>query len=427
MGYRIPRRHDENHGIRSVIPVDNGTISHVMIPCFYEIEDHPYPHHHRMMHDHIGWPEPTAPDWSCQIPDMPGPFPHPHMSLEEQGYNSVQVSMIDQPEGFGITGQIDGDMVRLIISANCESAQTECVDVRFAAYISGNAPDGDGDGVESPLMDLVCKGIVHIIAGPTSESSQWVTPTVEERIEETITDYVNELIEDIEHDMAIPEGGTTGQVLAKSSDDDYDFDWIDVSAVSSDTAYELVREGDTITLVGSDESESSVSATKVSAHVGSDDYSAGDLRLVGGTGISLSTTGDDDVRDVTISLGDLDPSLGYYQNSGTYKITVENIDSALNGPRITIPPGTYVFVGNWTFGTGERAGSRNLEISFRSGATGAFWGERTRIYAAASNYAMLNLAAIRSFSAETTVYLAGSSTMKTKTAEHAWITALKLR
>lgn len=429
MGYRRPRRHDENHGIRSVIPVDNGTITHLAVPCFYEVEGHPYPHPHRLMHDHIGWPAPDSPDWSSQVPDMPGhDWHHDHVDLRSQGYDSVQVSIVDQPEGLSITGQIDGDMVRLTIAANCEEAQTECIDVRFAAYISGNAPDGNEDGVESPLMDLVCKGIVHIIAGPTAESSQWVIPTVSEMIEESILRHVDEEIERIKEGMDIPAGGTTGQVLSKSSNDDYDYEWVTPGGGGSiDTAYELTRSGVNVTLIGADSSESSVQASQVSAKIGAEDKTAGSVRLVGGTGIALSTDGDDESRDVTISLGQLDPLLGYYQHSGSYSIVNANIDSPVNGPHITIPAGTYVFVGNWIFGTGKSTGGRNIDVGFRSGPTGAYWGEHVRIYAGANNYAALNVSAIRSFDSETTVYLAGSSSMQTKTAERAWITALKLR
>lgn len=426
MGYRRPRRHDENHGIRSVIPVDNGTITHVMIPCFYEMDGHIYPH--RVIHDHFGWPAPDAPDDSCQLPDVPDwmELPEP-VDLEEEGYDAVQVSFVDQPDGLNVTGQIDDNIVRLTISANCESAQTECVDVRFAVYISGKAHDGDGDGIESPLSDLVCKGIIHIIAGPTTEGSEWVNPTVEERLKELIEERLEELISEVEAGVKLPIGGVSGQVLTKVTSKAHDVEWRNVEVAAPDISYSLERRGSDVVLVGADESESVVQASSVSAKVGVEDQTAGNVRLIGGTGISLSTDGDDDNRDVTISLGELDPNLGYYHDSGTYSITTASIDSHLNGPRITVPAGTYVFVASWVFQTGVTTGPRNLEIGFRSGANGSFWGERERIYSAGNHYAVLNISAIRSFDEETTVYLAASSSMKTKSADHAWITALKLR
>lgn len=71
------------------------------------------------------------------------------------------------------------------------------------------------------------------------------------------------------------------------------------------------------------------------------------------------------------------------------------------------------------------SGQRNLQLGFRSGASGDLWGERVRIMAAANNYAILNVSALRTFDAQTTVYLAGSSSMTSGSAS-AWITAVRL-
>lgn len=118
-----------------------------------------------------------------------------------------------------------------------------------------------------------------------------------------------------------------------------------------------------------------------------------------------------------------DPTM--YQNSGNYAITTAGVTSLHNGPHITIPAGSYVFVGAWTFNSGSSSGQRNLQLGFRSGASGDLWGERVRIMAAANNYAILNVSALRTFDAQTTVYLAGSSSMTSGSAS-AWITAVRL-
>lgn len=114
-----------------------------------------------------------------------------------------------------------------------------------------------------------------------------------------------------------------------------------------------------------------------------------------------------------------------YQNSGSYAITTAGIDTYTNGPRITIPAGSYMFVGAWTFNSASASGDRNMQVGFRSGASGTLWGERVRIRQSSGNFAVLNVSALRVFTSETTVYLAGSASM-TSGAGDTWITAVRL-
>ena len=114
-----------------------------------------------------------------------------------------------------------------------------------------------------------------------------------------------------------------------------------------------------------------------------------------------------------------------YQNSGSYAITTAGIDTYTNGPRITIPAGSYMFVGAWTFNSASASGDRNMQVGFRSGASGTLWGERVRIRQSSGNFAVLNVSALRTFSSQTTVYLAGSASI-TSGAGDAWITAVRL-
>lgn len=190
MGYRYEHK---NHGMDVVLPIDNGTISHISIPCFRRPH---YGHdcHHRNEHDHRGWPAPDSSDDSCQ---EPWEEQEPDIDLLEEGYDSVEVSLLDQPEGFSISGQIDGNKVKLVITAVCESAETECVDVPFAVYLIGSEEVEGEDEPVITMRDLAAKGIIHIIEGPVSDIVPWVAPTTEERIEENVTESVTEHVDEL--------------------------------------------------------------------------------------------------------------------------------------------------------------------------------------------------------------------------------------
>lgn len=114
-----------------------------------------------------------------------------------------------------------------------------------------------------------------------------------------------------------------------------------------------------------------------------------------------------------------------YQNNGEYAITTAGIDTLHNGPRITIPAGRYIFVGQWTFNSASASGDRNMQVGFRSGASGSLWGERVRIRQSSGNFNALNVSALREFTSETTVYLAGSASITSGKAG-CYITAVRL-
>lgn len=114
-----------------------------------------------------------------------------------------------------------------------------------------------------------------------------------------------------------------------------------------------------------------------------------------------------------------------YQNYGEYAITTAGIDTLHNGPRVTIPAGYYMFVGQWTFNSASASGDRNMQVGFRSGASGSLWGERVRIRQSSGNFNALNVSALREFTSETTVYLAGSASITSGKAG-CYITAVRL-
>ena len=168
MGYRLPdnppdmrpRLHDA--ATQSVITIDNGTISRIMISCHYAHEEH----HDRMMHDHVGWPSPGHPDESCQLP--PG---HDHVlvldeiDLPGEGYNEIEIAFLNPPDGLEAFGGLGNGLVWLEFDAFCPSLMDADADVRFAAYALGEAEDYHGD--ESiGLRDVITKGTLHIVGGP---------------------------------------------------------------------------------------------------------------------------------------------------------------------------------------------------------------------------------------------------------------------
>lgn len=167
MGYRLPAKREHRHGVflndtanDSLVKIDNGTISYISIPCY----SHEW--HDRKMHDHLGWPSPGHPDQSCQLP--PGcEFARVPINLEEEGYDSVQISMIDPPEGFSIEGSFDYGAVDLKITAMCESLVEEDAEFKFCVYAIGDF-SSHFDEAAIPVRDVVMKGTMHIVAGPIS-------------------------------------------------------------------------------------------------------------------------------------------------------------------------------------------------------------------------------------------------------------------
>lgn len=164
MGYRLPderdvgcQRYIDDTARQTVISVDNGTINRIVIPSFFR------EHHDKNLHDHLGWPCPSHPDDSCQLP--PGhEFVLNEIDLAENGYDTIEVSMIDPPNGLSFTGSIDYNIITLNITAMCTDAITDDLDVTFAVYATG-AIDNDYDEEDIQLRDVITKGTLHIVAG----------------------------------------------------------------------------------------------------------------------------------------------------------------------------------------------------------------------------------------------------------------------
>lgn len=97
-----------------------------------------------------------------------------------------------------------------------------------------------------------------------------------------------------------------------------------------------------------------------------------------------------------------------YSASSNVTITNTSIDTYTNGSYVTLPAGTYVIVGTWTFNTRTTTGTTNSQICFRNGASGGVYGAQ-RIFAAGANYNILCSSTIQTFLSETDVYVAGST------------------
>lgn len=158
MGYRLHlhpdrRVHIRNAATQSVINIDNGVISNIGIPCYY-FRGEIITRIDIMRIDHCGWPSPGRPDRSFQ------PYCHHRdheVDFEAEGYEDVVIAFDDPPTGLQAYGTIDGSVIRVSITAMCQDAVSEDIDVPYAIYITGS---------NGNLRSVIAKGTLHIIAGP---------------------------------------------------------------------------------------------------------------------------------------------------------------------------------------------------------------------------------------------------------------------
>ena len=177
MGYRLPdHQHHHHHGrprhlvdaaTPSVVCIDNGAIARIEIPCSYIN----WFCHDRVLHDHLGWPEPRHVDKSCQLPaGMDKVAMVDEMNLPDEGYTDVEIVFANAPEGLSAEGIIDYDSIWITFTAYCNDAIDKDVDVPFTVFACGLGMNIDGD-MSMPLRDVVLKGTLHIIAGPYANLS----------------------------------------------------------------------------------------------------------------------------------------------------------------------------------------------------------------------------------------------------------------
>ncbi len=167
MGYRVPdtmpdmRLHLHDAATQSLVTIDNGTISRIVIPCHYAHEEF----HDVMEHDHVGWPSPDSPDASCQIqPRRDRVLVLEAIDLPGEGYTAVEVAFVDPPSGLHGEGMVGDGYVAVLFEAMCEDLMTEDADVQFSVFALGSYEYLDEETVS--MRDVVIKGTLHIVGGP---------------------------------------------------------------------------------------------------------------------------------------------------------------------------------------------------------------------------------------------------------------------
>ena len=177
MGYRKlePKPRLKNRNMQDMVTpgrnfVHNGATAYFAIPCFYQEIRHPVRvrPHNRLVHDHLGWPNPQHRDRSCQAwdfanctcrlgiecytgcgsmscgrertcrkyIDMSRLFP---IHLTREGYGNPVVEMTDPPAGLVASAWIDDVddwVVRVLFDAQVESAVAEPVTVPFVVKVT---------------------------------------------------------------------------------------------------------------------------------------------------------------------------------------------------------------------------------------------------------------------------------------------------
>ena len=123
-------------------------------------------HHDRMMHDHLGWPEPRRKDDSCQLyPGYDYVYTLKEIDLPGEGYDTIEVVIADDaPDGIEFVGAISNNVIHLTIKCMCQDATMTDVETKFSVYAIGtDAITEDNDPIE--YRDMVTKGTLRIQAG----------------------------------------------------------------------------------------------------------------------------------------------------------------------------------------------------------------------------------------------------------------------
>lgn len=115
-----------------------------------------------------------------------------------------------------------------------------------------------------------------------------------------------------------------------------------------------------------------------------------------------------------------------YSAAVSRAITTASIDNHVLGASVTLPAGTYVITGRWTFAAPETGltDPRNIQVSIGPSASNILMMER--VFVAQSNYAILTTSTVYTFSAQTVVYVMGSSSVPGRNAQVTQIDAVRI-
>lgn len=178
-----PRRTLVDTATPSRIYVHNGTIAHLAFPCWYQ-ETHKPIHirpHHRLLHDHYGWPAPDNPDHICQVwvpgphEPVPGVDPrhiHVHKLIDlsmltpihlfQEGYNITEVAFnanrdpehaIEALDPYARIDEQEDWVIRVDLNVNDEDALFEPRVYRMSVFV-GYRNEDTGDVTERDLAVL---------------------------------------------------------------------------------------------------------------------------------------------------------------------------------------------------------------------------------------------------------------------------------
>lgn len=135
----------------------------------------------------------------------------------------------------------------------------------------------------------------------------------------------------------------------------------------------------------------------------------------------------DDSGDLTIegNYRNVHGQIGQRYAASTQKaITTAGIDTLTDGASLTLPPGTYVIVALWMYGTRSSTGNTNSQISIRNGNNQNL--SYQRVMVATNAYSCLQTMVISTFTENTTVKVSASTSIPYTTETTNWISAVRI-
>ena len=113
-----------------------------------------------------------------------------------------------------------------------------------------------------------------------------------------------------------------------------------------------------------------------------------------------------------------------YDASTSKTITNTAIDNNTVGASITIPPGTYIVVGQWTFNTRDTSGTTNSAVRILNDNGTAI--AQTRVFSAAANWSSLQCSTTVKTVSDGTLRVCGATSRPYTSASQNWIRAIKI-
>lgn len=167
MGYRFSDNPPKPEDHLRKFAVRNGATLHVSFGCYY------LNNHDPMFHDHIGWPNPSLPDGSCQEISNMRLFPIKHKTVDleeihllEEGYTDAEVSYEDTEDIDYLTtnawiDEEDDNIVRMTVATNLPTFDDKPKDYKFTIFVKSES-----------TIDAVCHAVISVLPGAPSGGGQ---------------------------------------------------------------------------------------------------------------------------------------------------------------------------------------------------------------------------------------------------------------